>query len=240
MTGHTTLIVIPTYDERESLPCLVGDFLNCLDHSEVLVVDDASPDGTGDVADELSRADPRIHVLHRRGKLGMGTAYVEGFAWALARGYPRVVQMDADRSHAPSAIPGLVRELDGADLVVGSRFVPGGGAPGWGPHRIALNRMAGAYCRTLLTLPLTDPTSGFRALNRRALEVLARRPIRSEGFAFQIEVAFRVHHHGLRVVEHPIRFVDLTVCTSKLSAAIVVEAVIVVPLLRLCALTGAL
>lgn len=237
---ETTLVIIPTYNERDNLPSLVESVLGCLDQAEVLVVDDASPDGTGEVAEDLSRADPRIHVLHRRGKLGMGTAYVDGFEWALHHGHPRVAQMDADRSHDPAELPGLVARLDHADLVVGSRFVPGGSAPDWGPHRVMLNRTAGTYCRLVLGLPLNDPTSGYRALGRRALEVLARRPVRSEGFAFQIEVAFRIHHHGLSVVEHPICFMDRTAGRSKLSAEIVAEAALVVPLLRLCALVGAI
>ncbi len=233
-----TLVVIPTYNERENLRELTGRVLASLEQAEVLVVDDASPDGTGELAEELAAEDARVHVIHRAGKLGMGTAYVEGFGWALERGYPQVAQMDADGSHDPEELSGLVSRLDEADLVVGSRLIPGGGAPDWGRHRVLLNRAAGIYCRSLLGFPLTDPTSGYRALSRRALEVLSERPVRSEGFAFQIEVAFRVFHNGLKVVEHPIRFTDRRAGSSKLSAEIVAEALLVVPLLRLGARVG--
>jgi dolichol-phosphate mannosyltransferase len=235
---QATLVVIPTYNERDNLSGLIERVLGALDDAEVLVVDDASPDGTGALADELAARDPRVHALRRAGKLGMGTAYVEGFEWARGRGYQRVVQMDADGSHEPAELSGLVGRLADADLVVGSRFIPGGSAPGWGAHRIALNRVAGLYCRAVLGFELTDPTSGFRALSRSALDRLAEQPIRSEGFAFQIEVAYRVHHQGLRVVEHPICFKDRQLGRSKLSAEIVAEAVLVVPLLRLCAVVG--
>ncbi len=232
--NDATLVVVPTYNEKDNLPRLIDAVLDNPIDVEVLVVDDASPDGTGDLAEDLASSDSRVHVLHRAGKLGMGTAYVEGFEWARERGYARVVQMDADFSHDPSELPDFVAALSEADLVIGSRFIPGGEAPGWGRHRILLNRAASTYCSMLLGLPLSDPTSGFRALSRDALDALAESPVRSEGFSFQIEVAFRVHHRGLRLGEHPICFIDRTRGASKLSAEIVAEALLVVPLLRLC------
>ena len=238
--GFRTLVVVPTYDERESLPRLVAGVHAVLPQAHVLVVDDASPDGTGRHAERMARRDPRIAVLCRSGKLGLGTAYVEGFRHALAEGYDRVVQMDADGSHDPAALPELVGRLRDADLVIGSRKLPGGGTEGWGAHRTVISRSGALYCELFLGMRLTDPTSGYRALGRRALEVLLSGPIRSEGFAFQVEVAYRLHRLGLRLVEHPIRFVDRAEGPSKMSAAIFVEAALAVPLLRAAAAVGAL
>lgn len=235
----TALIVVPTYNERETLGSLIERLFAAVPRAEVLVVDDASPDGTGALADELAAADRRVHVLHRPGKQGMGTAYVAGFDWARSHGYGRVAQVDADGSHDPATLPALLARLEGADLVIGSRAIASGRAVGWGPHRLALSRMGCWYTRAWLGWSLTDPTSGFRALGPRALEALADRPPRSEGFAFQIETAFRVRQRGLEVVEHPICFVDREAGRSKMSLEIVAEALLVVPLLRLCALVGA-
>ena len=237
--AHTTLVVIPTYNERGSLEGLVESVLSRASDVEVLIVDDASPDGTGTLADELAQADRRIHVLHRAAKSGMGTAYVSGFEWARAHGFRRVAQMDADGSHDPGALDALIARLADADLVIGSRAVRGGGTVGWGLHRSALSRLASAYCRAFLGWELKDPTSGYRALGERALDAISDRPIRSEGFAFQIEVAYRVVRAGLVVAEHPILFRDREVGRSKLSMTIVAEAIVVVPLLRLCNMVGA-
>ncbi len=238
--SHKTLIVIPTYNERENLPGLVSRVLMVDSLIEVLVVDDASPDGTGKLAESMADEDDRIHVICRSAKLGMGTAYVRGFEWAREQNFDRVAQMDADGSHDPGALRELLSRLDEADLVIGSRAVPGGCFDGWARHRIVLSRVASLYCSIILGWSLADPTSGYRALSGRALEALARKPVRSEGFSFQIEVAFRVLMAGLTVVEHPIRFVDRVAGRSKLSREIVTEAILVVPLLRLCSLVSAL
>ncbi len=238
--GAPVLVVIPTYDEVDNLLGLTEHIFSNLPNAHILVVDDASPDGTGYLADELSRRDDRVHALHRAAKLGMGTAYVAGFGWALERGYRCVVQIDADHSHDPAALPSLLEGLDEADLVIGSRTVAGGGVDGWGAHRQALSRVGSAYCRLWLGWDLADPTSGYRALSHRAVVALLRNPPRSEGFAFQVEVAYRVAHAGLTIIERPIIFHERQRGRSKLDATIVAEAVAVVPLLRLCRLVDAL
>ena len=234
-----TLVIIPTYNERENLVDLIERLLEVSSVIEVLVVDDASPDGTAALAEQLASRSWRIHLLQRSAKLGMGTAYVEGFRWARRRGFCQVAQVDADGSHDPASLQGLIKALDEADLVIGSRAVAGGGVVGWGPHRLALSRAGSAYCRLLLGWSLDDPTSGFRALGPRALEVVTDGPVRAEGFAFQIEVAYRALHAGLTVAERPIIFTDRLAGQSKLSASIVAEALAVVPLLRLCSAVGA-
>lgn len=233
-----TLIVIPTFNERDTIERLVDRLLGLGSSWHVLIVDDASPDGTGDLADSMAGRASRVHVLHRPAKMGMGTAYVAGFDWARQRGFGQVAQMDADLSHDPATLEQLIAALQGADLVIGSRVVPGGSVAGWGAHRIALSRLASLYCRLFLGWSLGDPTSGFRALGARSLEILARQPVRAEGFAFQIEVAYRVARAGLKIVEHPICFRERAAGRSKLTFEILAEAIVSVPLLRLCSLVG--
>lgn len=222
-----TLVITPTYDERENLPVLVERLHAAVPDADLLVVDDASPDGTGALADELhARHGDRVRVLHRDGKRGLGSAYVEGFRRALDDGYEVVVQMDADLSHDPRSVPALLARLEaGADLVVGSRWVPGGGIEGWGLGRLVLSRGGSLYSRWILGTAVRDMTSGFKAIRRPVLEALELGTIRSEGYSFQIEVNYRALRAGFRVVEAPILFVDRRAGHSKLSRAIFAEAI---------------
>jgi dolichol-phosphate mannosyltransferase len=236
-----TLIATPTYNERDNLPLFVRQVRAALPEAHVVVIDDASPDGTGDVADELARADTHVHVIHRPGKLGLGTAYVEAFRWGLERGFERFFEMDADLSHDPKYLPDFVRALDdGADLVIGSRNVPGGGVEGWGLGRHVISKGGSLYSRTILGLPVRDLTSGYKAFTRRALESIDLQAVRSNGYSFQIELTYRVLKKGLRVIEVPIVFVDRRAGQSKMSRRIFIEAVGVVWKLRFDALRGRL
>lgn len=221
------LVVTPTYDERDNLPALVERLFAAAPGADLLVVDDASPDGTGALADELhAQHGDRLRVLHRTAKRGLGSAYVEGFRFALAEGYDVVVQMDADLSHDPRAVPALLAALrEGADVAVGSRWVSGGGIEGWGLGRLVLSRGGSLYSRWILGAPVRDMTSGFKALRRRVLEAIDLGAIRSEGYSFQIEVSHRALQAGFRLVEVPILFVDRRAGHSKLSRAIFVEAI---------------
>jgi dolichol-phosphate mannosyltransferase len=192
-----------------------------------LVIDDASADGTGDIADEVSRRDGRVQVLHRPRKLGLGTAYVAGFRWGLARGYQRFVQMDADFSHDPQYLSRFMAELDaGADVVVGSRNMPGGRVEGWGPLRHLVSKGGSLYSRCLLGVSVRDLTTGFKAFARSALEAIGIEELSSNGYAFQIETTYRALRRGLRVVEVPIVFVDRRAGQSKMSRHEVAEAVL--------------
>ncbi len=221
-----SLIVIPTYNERENLRAIAAAIHEVFPETHILVVDDNSPDGTGEVADELAARDERIHVLHRPGKMGLGTAYVEGFRKGLAEGYELIWEMDADFSHDPRFLPAMLDAIqNGADLAIGSRYVPGGGTENWGLGRKLLSRGGGLYSRMILGVPIRDLTSGFRCYRRRVLEALDLSGIRSEGYAFQIEMAYRTHKAGFHVVEVPILFVDRRVGQSKMSGGIVWEAI---------------
>lgn len=222
-----TLVITPTYDERDNLPVLAERLRAAAPEVDLLVVDDASPDGTGAVADELhARHGDRVRVLHREGKRGLGSAYVDGFRLAMREGYDVVVQMDADLSHDPRAVPVLLAAIEGgADLAIGSRWVRGGGIEGWGLGRLALSRGGSAYSRWILGTAVRDMTSGFKAIRRRVLETLDPGTIRSEGYSFQIEVTYRALAAGMRVEEVPILFVDRRVGHSKLSRGIFVEAI---------------
>jgi len=228
-----SLIVVPTYNERDNVRGAARQLLAALPGAEVLFVDDSSPDGTGAVLDELAAADPRIHVLHRAGKLGLGTAYVEGFGWGLARGYEFLFEMDADGSHDPRYLPGMLALAeDGADVVVGSRYVPGGGTANWGLGRRLLSRGGSLYARTILGVEVRDLTAGFICWRRAALEAIDLATIGSNGYSFQIEMKYRALKHGLRLVETPIVFVDRRVGQSKMSRAIFAEALFKVWALR--------
>ncbi|MEJ7734152.1 MAG: polyprenol monophosphomannose synthase [Polyangiaceae bacterium] len=221
-----TLVITPTYDERDNLPRFVHQVHEAAPFADVLVVDDASPDGTGVVADALAARDDRVRVLHRKGKLGLGTAYVAGFRYALTHGYDVALEMDADLSHDPRHIPELLRALDeGADVALGSRNVAGGGVEGWGMGRHFLSKGGSTYARTILGVPTRDLTTGFKAYTRRALEAIDVASLRSNGYSFQIETTYRALRRGLRVVEVPIVFVDRRVGKSKLSRRIFVEAI---------------
>ena len=228
------LIVVPTYNERDNVREIAGRLLAALPGVELLFVDDNSPDGTGAVLDELAGAEPRLHVMHRAGKLGLGTAYVEGFGWGLARGYDYLFEMNADGSHDPRYLSQMLALAeDGADVVVGSRYVPGGGTRNWGLPRQLLSRGGGFYARTVLGVDLRDVTAGFVCWRRAALEAIDLSTIASNGYSFQIEMKYRALTKHLRVVETPIVFVDRRVGRSKMSRAIFFEALLQVWRLRL-------
>jgi dolichol-phosphate mannosyltransferase len=221
------LIVVPTYNERDNAPGIAERLLAALPGAALLFVDDNSPDGTGALLDELATAQPRIHVIHRAGKLGLGTAYVEGFGWGLARGYDYLFEMDADGSHDPRYLPQMLALAeDGADVVVGSRYVPGGGTQNWGAGRKLISRGGSLYARIILGIEVRDVTAGFVCWRRAALEAIDLSSITSNGYSFQIEMKYRAFQNNLRVVETPIVFVDRRVGQSKMSRAIVVEALL--------------
>jgi dolichol-phosphate mannosyltransferase len=227
------LIVIPTYNERENILPLVSSVLAVAPSFDVLVVDDNSPDGTGRLVDGLAAVNPRVRALHRSGKFGLGTAYVAGFKHALAAGYDRVVEMDCDFSHRPEDLPRLIDAAKAADVVVGSRNIPGGQTVDWSPIRHLVSTGGSLFARAVLGLPIHDCTSGFKCFRRRALEALDLDQLRSNGYAFQVEVNHACHRAGLRLAEVPIVFPDRARGTSKMSARIVVEAAWLVVKLRL-------
>jgi dolichol-phosphate mannosyltransferase len=229
----TALVCIPTYNERENLEGIVQAVLAADARTEVLVVDDNSPDRTGDLADALCAREPRVHVLHRAKKEGLGRAYLAAFAWALARPYAYVVEMDADWSHPPRYLPELLNRAEaGADLVLGSRYVPGGGTVNWGWLRRFISRGGSVYARTVLGLRVRDLTGGFKCFRRQVLESIDLAAVHSTGYAFQIELTYRTLRKGFRVEEMPIVFEDRRVGQSKMSRRIVVEALSMVWKLR--------
>ena len=227
------VVVIPTYNERENLRTLLPRVLALGERYRVVVVDDGSPDGTGAVADALAAAHPgRIRVLHRPGKAGIGPAYVAGFRAALASDAAYVAAMDADHSHDPADLPELVARATEHDLVLGSRYVPGGGTRGWPLHRRLISRWGGRYARGVLGVPIADLTGGFKVFRRETLAGLDLEALRSDGYGFQIETTYRVLQRGGRVAEVPIIFTDRVAGASKLSRRIVVEAMLLVWRLR--------
>ena len=227
------LIIVPTYNEAENVGGIAERLLEALPVADVLFVDDNSPDGTGAIIDEMVRENPRVHVMHRAGKLGLGTAYVEGFAWGLARDYRYLFEMDADGSHDPKYLPQMLALAeDGADVVVGSRNIPGGGTVNWGVGRQLLSKGGSFYARTILGIDVRDVTAGFVCWRREVLENLDLPTVDSNGYSFQIEMKYRALKRGYRVVETPIVFVDRRVGQSKMSRAIVAEALLKVWALR--------
>lgn len=218
-------MVVPTYDERTNLERLLPAILTAVPEARVLVVDDASPDGTGEIAASFAARDPRVAVLHRPAKLGLGTAYVEGFRWALEREFDLVGQMDADLSHDPRDLPRLRDALDDADVALGSRNVPFGGVLGWGLGRHILSKGGSLYARSLLHTHVRDMTTGFKLYRAAALRAITPETLRSNGYAFQIESTMRALDRGLRVAEVPIVFCDRRTGHSKMSYRIVAEAV---------------
>ena len=241
--GGTAVVIIPTYNERENVRRIVADVLAQNARLHVLVVDDGSPDGTGEIADALAMEyAPRVHVLHRAGKLGLGTAYVAGFRWALERDYALVFEMDADFSHDPSHLPQFLAAADaGADLVLGSRYQGGKvTVVNWPISRLILSYGANIYARAVTGLPVYDATGGFKCFRREVLAGINLKDVRSNGYAFQIEMSYRAWLHGARLVELPIVFVDRTEGQSKMSGAIVREAVWMVWRLRWWAMRGRL
>jgi dolichol-phosphate mannosyltransferase len=231
------LICLPTYDESENLePMLKALREQPVEDLHVLVIDDNSPDGTGEIADRLAAADDRVHVLHRERKEGLGPAYLAGFGRALEMGAERIFEMDCDFSHDPKDVPRLAAAADDADLVLGSRYVPGGGTRNWGLLRRFISRGGSLYAQFLLQLGIRDLTGGFKCYRREVLERIDLDSISSLGYAFQIETTYRALRAGFRVVEVPITFADREVGGSKMSKAIVLEAVWKVPVLRVNAL----
>ena len=218
------LVIIPTYNERENIESIITRLQAACPAVHVLVVDDASPDGTGKIADTMADSDERIHVLHRAGKAGLGAAYIAGFDWGLAHGYDVLVEMDADGSHAPEQLPRLLDGLDGADVVLGSRWITGGEVRNWPRSREVLSRGANIYTRLALGIPLHDATGGYRAYRREVLEDIDYPAVVSQGYCFQIDLAWRAVQSGYRVREVPITFVDRERGESKMSGAVVREA----------------
>jgi dolichol-phosphate mannosyltransferase len=237
---HRSLVVLPTYNEKENVESIVTAILGQSDDFDVLVVDDNSPDGTGQIVDRLSETERRIHVMHRAEKRGLGTAYIEGFMWALAREYEYVFEMDADFSHDPADLARLRAPLIAgqAEASVGSRWVPGGGTRNWSFLRTFISRGGSVYARLILGVPVKDLTSGFKCFSRSVLERLDLQTVRSNGYAFQVEMNHRCYLHGFRVVEVPILFVDRRVGKSKMGSHIVTEAMLVVVRLRLQTLSA--
>ncbi len=228
-----TLIVLPTYNERENLPTLVPQILAQDPGIEVLVVDDNSPDGTGQLADEMAKADKRVRVFHRPGKQGLGTAYIAGFKWALQRGYEFVFEMDADFSHNPDHIPEFLKAAKEYDLVLGSRYLYGVTVVNWPMSRLLLSYYANKYARLATGMPFSDTTGGFKCYRRKVLESIDLDAIRSEGYSFQIETTFRAWRKGFKIGEITIVFTDRLEGTSKMSGRIIREAVWLVWKLRL-------
>jgi dolichol-phosphate mannosyltransferase len=226
-------VILPTYNEAENLERITGAILEQLPESgQVLVVDDNSPDGTGEIADRLAGGNERIQVLHRRVKEGLGPAYLAGFRVALDAGAERIVEMDADFSHDPAYLPQLIGATERADLAIGSRYVPGGGITHWGPLRRFISRGGSAYARLALGLPIRDLTGGFKCFRRIVLETIDLDTIQARGYAFQVETTYRAIRAGFRVVEVPIVFKDRADGTSKMTKAIVAEAMWRVPAMR--------
>jgi len=232
------LVVIPTYNERENLSQIVTAVLAQQPGLHILVVDDNSPDGTGRIADELAAADPRVHVLHRDRKGGLGRAYVAGFRWALDHDYDLVFEMDADFSHDPKSLADFLQAAGEADLVIGSRYKRGVNVINWPMSRLLLSWFANKYAHWVTGLPLTDATGGFKCFRRRVLEAIDIDDVRSNGYAFQIEMSYRAWRKGFRLVEIPIVFTDRTEGHSKMNRRIVREAVWMVWWLRLQGILG--
>jgi len=223
-SAYRIVIVMPTYNERQNLESIAGRVRAALPEADLLVVDDNSPDGTGDLADKLAETDPHVQVMHRTDKAGLGKAYIAGFGWALERGYDVIIEMDADGSHQPEHLPSLVAALNGADLSIGSRWVPGGKVVNWPKTREALSRAANIYTRIMLGLGVRDATAGFRAYRAATLRTISLDQVESTGYCFQIDLTLRVADAGLRIVEVPITFVEREHGASKMSNSIIMEA----------------
>ena len=233
------LVIVPTYNERFNIARLIPAILAQDPSLEILVVDDGSPDGTGAIVDSIAANNPRVHIIHREGKLGLGTAYIEGFRWALERKYDLVFEMDADFSHNPELLPEFLQMIKEADVVLGSRYQDGRvNVVNWPMSRLFLSYAANVYARAVTGLPISDTTGGFKCFRRNVLESIDLNSVKSNGYAFQIEMSFRVWKRGFRIVEIPIIFVDRTEGVSKMSKRIVREAIWMVWRLRWWSLTG--
>lgn len=221
---NQTIIIVPTFNERENLPRLMAKLLSLPVAVDVLVVDDNSPDGTGKIADELAAQHPQIHVLHRAGKNGLGRAYIAGFKWALEKNYEFIFEMDCDFSHDPAEVPTFLQAAEKADLVLGSRYVGGIRVINWPLGRLMLSRFAGKYVNVITGMMFSDPTGGYKCFRRRALQAINLDVVRSNGYSFQIELTHRLWREGFTVVEVPIIFTDRVVGASKISRDIIFEA----------------
>ena len=219
-------VIVPTYNERDNLEPIVGRIRASVPAADILVVDDNSPDGTGEIADKLAAGDPHVHVLHREGKAGLGAAYIAGFAWGLERGYAALVESDADGSHDPADLPAMLAALEDADLVIGSRYVPGGTTVNWPRSREILSRGANIYANFMLGLGVHDATAGYRAYRAETLRAIGLEEVESQGYCFQIDLTLRTAQEGLRIREVPITFTERARGASKMSRAIVVEALL--------------
>ena len=238
--AERALVCVPTYNEADNLPRIVPAILAQDPRLEVLVIDDGSPDGTGKLADALAATEPRIHVLHRTSKEGLGKAYLAGFKWALAQDYAYIFEMDADFSHDPKYLKDFLTAIPGADLVLGSRYKTGVNVINWPMSRLLLSTFANRYVRWVTWMPLTDATGGFKCFRRSVLEAIDLEQVRSNGYAFQIEMSFRAWRKKFRLQEISIVFVDRVEGQSKMNKKIVREAIWMVPWLRLSALLGRL
>ena len=218
------LVIIPTYNEKENIRSIVELVLSQASNLDLLVVDDNSPDGTAAIVEEMTKADPRLHLLSRPGKLGLGTAYIAGFKWGLARQYAYLIEMDADFSHDPHELPNMLKAIQQADLIIGSRYLDGVRVVNWPLRRLFLSKGASYYVRLITGLPITDPTGGFKCFRRVVLKTIDLDAIRSNGYAFQVEMNYKVWMKGYRVREIPITFVDRHAGKSKMSGHIVREA----------------
>jgi dolichol-phosphate mannosyltransferase len=217
-------VIIPTYNERDNLESIVTRVRASAPAVDILIVDDNSPDGTGEIADKIGASDARVHVMHRHGKSGLGSAYVAGFCWALERGYDVMVEMDADGSHDPLDLPKILTALESADLVIGSRYVSGSTVVNWPKSREALSRGANVYLRLMLGIGVRDATGGYRAYRAQTLREIGLKDVNSQGYCFQIDLTLRTIEHGHTVTEVPITFTERARGESKMSRAIVVEA----------------
>src|SRR6266566_2382287 len=218
-----TIIIIPTYNEIDNVRPLLQEIFLYAPDTDVLIVDDNSPDGTGQLADEIHDEDPRVHVMHRTEKAGLGKAYIAGFKYAIEHGYDAAFEMDADFSHDPRYLPDFLKAIEHADLVIGSRYIPGGDTPNWTMLRRLISGGGNIFARFMLGIPVHDCTAGYRCYRRRVLENIDLDTIQSQGYAFQIELAYRVMKHGFKIVETPIVFMDRRVGKSKMSRKIVIE-----------------
>src|SRR5881392_3669183 len=203
-----TLIIIPTYNELDNVRPLLQEIFSYVPNIDILIVDDNSPDGTGQLADEISGENPHVHVLHRAGKLGLGTAYIEGFKYAIEHAYDAAFEMDADFSHDPRYLPDFLKAIENADLVIGSRYIPGGDTPNWSFLRRLISGSGNIFARFMLGIPVKDCTAGFRCYRREVLQNINLDSVQSQGYAFQVEMAYRVMTQGFKIVETPIIFMD--------------------------------
>ena len=220
------VVIVPTYNERDALPMIVERIRAAVPEADILVADDNSPDGTGQIADSLAAGDDHVQVMHRPGKEGLGAAYIAGFTWGLEHGYDVLVEMDADGSHQPEQLPRLLEALRGADLVLGSRWITGGGTQNWSKGREVLSRGGNVYTRVMLGVPIHDATGGFRAFRAETLRRLDLHTVASQGYCFQVDLAWRTVQRGMVVEEVPITFVERSIGDSKMSRAIVAEALL--------------